>query len=176
MLSRRYREGLLKDLNCNGNLHKMWISLLSRVSGRCLKNMGMPPVCIGSHRAPPSHWWSSVHPQDAVPWRFVCAVEILCLFTWWGSLSRGVVDWQEHSRVSTLKVASLISKMKEPRPARTHGASVSQPCTPRACFSSVCTWPSHTAAFNDLNTSTQISLHRFLNLKGFIFQEIKHVN
>lgn len=106
-----------------------------------------------------------------------CALLRSCVCSLGGeSLSRDVVDWQADSEYQCLWW-HLISKKKELLPTKSQGASVSQPYPLRASHLSA---PDlHTPPFQGqvlcLNTSTQISLHRLLNLKGFIFQAIKHV-
>lgn len=41
-------------------------------------------------------------PSHAILWHFVYTVEILCLFTWWGSLSMDAVDWPVDSEYQCL--------------------------------------------------------------------------
>lgn len=118
-------------------------------------------------------------PSHAVLWHFVYTVEILCLFTWWGSLSMDAVDWPADSEYQCLWwwVRFLRGKSLHPQGDRRLSTSVLHTQSLLlTCLQLPFTHRLFDGQLSSLSMSTQISPHRLFSLKGFMFQAVRRVN
>lgn len=118
-------------------------------------------------------------PSHAILWHFVYTVEILCLFTWWGSLSMDAVDWPVDSEYQCLWwwVRFLRGKSLHPQGDRRLSVSVLHTQSLLlTCLQLPFTHRLFDGQLSSLSISTQISPHWLFNLKGFMFQAVRRVN